>query len=365
MKILHVTAVRKLTQGQRKQLYYEYCCTQELDLQGSWDVLALHDGDIVHPFEANFPRFYKRLFLRNLYTWLYLLKHSSRYDVVLVRHMTFDPFVMLGGWFVRNRLSVHHAKEIDELKLIKKGWRGRFASYLEKIMSKFNFSQILGGVGVTKDICSYQKKLSNRNLKFFLYPNGINVVDVEILKDFRTGEDVNVAFVCGTFSPWHGLDRLIKYLSSLSGDDFSRKLNIHLVGHLPSELYELVGDFNVENCHFHIHGFLSPAEYSRILSKCDFGFGSLAMDRQGLLEGATLKVREYLASGLPVYATHRDVSLPESFEYYLNEPISIKAIETFAEFTKGIARDVVRTSSEEYISKASWMAKLRDDLECI
>src|SRR5690606_7429253 len=80
--------------------------------------------------------------------------------------------------------------------------------------------------------------------------------------------------------------------------------------------------------------------------------GSLAMDRQNLNEGATLKVREMLAMGIPVYSTHIDTALPPSFLFYrYDKKISINNIISFAKDQKSIRRSIVRDSSIRYISK--------------
>ena len=42
-----------------------------------------------------------------------------------MRHIVFDPFVLLFGWFVRNRITVHHAKEFFEVEYYKSGWQGK------------------------------------------------------------------------------------------------------------------------------------------------------------------------------------------------------------------------------------------------
>ena len=102
MKILHITCVRELTNGQRKQLSFEFEAARQLNL--SWDTIVLNASEIIDDrFEIQIPKIYRKIFLRNLYAWIYIFKNKSKYDVIINRHMTFDPFVLIFGWFVKNR----------------------------------------------------------------------------------------------------------------------------------------------------------------------------------------------------------------------------------------------------------------------
>ena len=97
---------------------------------------------------------------------------------------------------------------MEELLLIKKGWKGKIASILESFCVKVNLMQTKKVLAVTKDIASYQKKNSPL-INSFVYPNGISTDMITPLKDKRKKDEINIVFVCGTFSSWHGLDLLL------------------------------------------------------------------------------------------------------------------------------------------------------------
>ena len=59
------------------------------------------------------------------------------------------------------------------------------------------------------------------------------------------------------------------------------------------------------------------------------------MYRNGLTDGCTLKVREMLAMGLPIFSGHKDTALPDNFPYYFSEGGNIEDI---IEFSKKVAK---------------------------
>ncbi len=357
MKILHLTCVRELTSGQRKQLTFEYEANKKLSLD--WTVKSLHTGEIIDKrFEEKIPEFFNMIILRNLYAWLYILKNKKRYDVVINRHMIFDPFVLIFGWFLKNRFTVHHAKEVEELRLIRKGFIGKIASYTEKMTGYINLKQVKGAICVTQDIAIYQK--NRANVKTFLYPNGIDLSSIEIIEDKRIDYEVNIAFMCGTFSPWHGLDLLL--YSVLENLEFiqTNNVKIHLIGRvLEKELYFI----KTNKLPIVLYGLLSSEEYIKVLSKCEIGIDSLALNRKQLSEAAALKVREYFAFGLPIYSAYKDTAIPLTFKYYKVDDVDIRKMVAFARQMKEVSRQEVRDVSEEYISKEILLKKLYDELE--
>lgn len=351
MKILHLTVMRELNPGQRKQLKFEFeSAMRGVGSGDSWDVRAFHNGEILERFEDKIPWLFSPMFLRNLFCWLWLLKNGKKYDIVLLRYMTFDPFLILFGWIIK-RYSVHHSKEVPELRLIRKGWKGSVAAAFEAWVGRVNSRQVLGLIGVTNEIGRYHQSIAfSRDLDVMLYPNGMDFSCVSVLQDYRSEVEVNCAFVCGEFSSWHGLDRLMAGLS-----DVSCKVKIHLIGLLSSDQLDDVRRLHFDNVEIVCHGSLSGDGYLRVLALCDVGIGSFALDRKGMIEAATLKVREYLAMGLPVYSGHIDVSIPKDFEFYSVGSPNLKDIINFAHSNKGIDRDVIRREAYPYLDKGNIM----------
>lgn len=357
MKILHISCMRELTSGQRKQLTFEYDACKRLGID--WDIVALHTGKIEDSrFEIQIPKLFRKIFLRNLYAWFYMLKNQKKYDVIINRHISFDPFVLIFGWFIKNRFTLHHAKEVEALKVVKKNWQGKIASIFEKLTGFIGLKQSKGAICVTSDIATYQKKRGD--VKTFLYPNGIDLSSAKVLNDKKIEDEINIAFMCGTFSAWHGLDLLLE--SVLDNLEFieTNNVKIHLIGRLLEKELDFI---KTNKLPIVLYGLLSSEEYIKVLEKCDIGLDSLALYREGLYEGAALKVREYLAFGLPIYSAYKDTAIPLTFKYYKVDDVDIRKMVAFARQMKEVLRQEVRDVSEEYISKEILLKKIYDELE--
>lgn len=359
LKIIHITGVRELGAGQRKQLEYEQKSAHSMS-DVEWDTLAIHSGKILNGFEINTPRLFDFLFIRNIYFWLLVINKSRSYDLVLFRHVTFDPFVFIFAPLIVNRLSVHHSKEIEELKLIRKGWKGELSSRLERISGRFSLIRVLGIVGVTSEISSYENNERGLYKKNLVYPNGIDIDNVIIADDKRESNVINIVFICSYFSEWHGLDILLNTINKIiCPHDF----NIHLIGNLTEQQKN---DVKMNKYSFNIkcYGFLDSNQYQEVISKSDIALGSLAMFRQNLHEGSTLKVREMLAMGIPVYSGHKDAAINDDFDYYYYEnTFNFFNLLAFANEMKKSTRCEVRKASVKSISKIEIMKKFVDDIK--
>jgi glycosyltransferase involved in cell wall biosynthesis len=281
---------------------------------------------------------------------------SRKCDYLLHRHINFDPFSVFFSLFIKNRITVHHSKEIEELKLIRPGVKGRVASIIESSMAKFALRRNLALLGVTSEIAKYQLEVRELNMLWNIYPNGVSYKSINLANDQREKKQINVAFICGTFSKWHGLDRLVDALNTELVN--SLELKIHLIGNMSSVDKKTKDSVQFSEV-YELHGFLKEEDYKNVIGKCDIGFGSFAMDREGLTEGATLKVRELLAMGFPVISGHSDVSLPHDFPYYYNvSAINLEEILDYARKMKSISRQGIRSESRKYIEKRVAMEKV-------
>lgn len=359
-KILHITGVRDLGSGQRSQLIYESNAARELkDIK--WETLALHSGEIKESFERKIPKYLDFILIRNIYFWIIISKLSKDYDVVLFRHLTFDPFSIIFSPFIKNRIGVHHSKEIEELKLIRKGFKGKLASFVERITGKFSVKNSLYIAAVTEEIALYENTERKTNKPILVYPNGIDIKQINLLEDNRENS-INILFICSYFAEWHGLDILLESLNQYKGEN---NFFIHLIGNVTDIQKQMILD-NKFSKNIIIHGTKNKNEYYSIASKCDIGLGSLAMYRQNLKEGSTLKVREMLAMGLPVYSGHKDASLNSSFKYYTySNNFRFEQILKYADNFKLIDRSVVRKEAEQFIDKKGIMQKFIADINRI
>jgi hypothetical protein len=299
------------------------------------------------------------MFLRNFFGWLTVLRLARTNDVVLLRHMPFDPFALIFAPFIRNRVSLHHSREWEELPLIRLGLPGRIAGALERITGWVAVRCAMGVMGVTTEIARLQVDSRAPGKPAGLYANGVDLGSVHEVADSRTEDRVSVVFMSNSFSEWHGLDRLVDAVRDayMIPDCFT----IHLIGHLTQTQKQQILALGVRAEVFIIHGFLETAAYSVLLSESDVGLGSFAMDRQNLSEGATLKVREMLGMGIPVYSGHTDTALSAEFPFYHRViKVDIVKLDRFARDMKGHSRSEVRAAATPFIDKAATMQVAAD-----
>lgn len=356
LDIVHLTVYRDLPAGIRKQIGYEREAAGHLE-DANWTSLAVHAGVPREAFESRIPWMFRPILLRSLYGWLVVLRLSRRHDFVLLRHMTFDPFALMFAPLARNRISVHHSKEVEELPLIRRGIGGRIAAAVERITGRAAVRHARGVLGVTPEIARYEVDTRAPGKPCGSYPNGIRPGEVRLLEDARDATAVSVAFIAETFSEWHGLDRLVDAVRDAG--ELPDALHIHLIGRVSDALRARIGALGPRESVFRLLGFLDTENYRRVLAECDVGVGSLAMDRQKMSEGSTLKVREMLASGLPVYSGHRDPSFPGDFPYYHEAAaVDLDGLVRFALAMKSSSRAAVREASAPHVDKLSGMRQV-------
>lgn len=363
LRVAHLTVYRDLPAGIRKQIKWEQSASKRLkDVE--WTSLAVHGGTAIEPFEKRIPPLFRPMFLRNLYGWLTARRLARTHDVVLLRHMPFDPFALVFAPFIRNRVSVHHSREWEELPLIRPGLAGRLAGALERITGWVAVRYAMGVMGVTTEIARFQVDSRAPGKPAGLYANGIDLNTVEEVADCRTDDAVQVVFLSNTFSEWHGLDRLVAAVRDAPA--IPARLTIHLIGHLSEPQKQQIEALGSRAEVFRIHGFLGTDAYRALLAEADAGIGSLAMDRQNMREGATLKVREMLGMGLPVYSGHADTALDTGFPFYHEvAAVDIAGLDRFARDMKRRSRSEVRAAATPFIEKTATMQVAADWLRVL
>ena len=350
-----------------KQIEYDYQLTKKIK-NLVWKNFTFLDQIDQNSHSKKLPFLFRGVFGRRLFVWIWLLKNSKDFDFVIMRHMEFDIFSIIFSWFVPNRIHIHHSNEIEELKLRRNNWKGKIASKVEKITGGIAIRNSSAICTVSKDLMHYQRnarKLS-KDFPIFHFPNGIIVKNTPLLKDVINNDSViEVGFIAAQFHPWHGLDLLIDNCKSYIRKDLKRTLIFHLIGELDSNYLDQIKIINQSNkkIKFKVYGTLKQKEYWKIFCNCNIGIGSLAMYRNGLTDGCTLKVREMLAMGLPIFSGHKDTALPDDFPYYFSEGGNIEDIIEFSRKVAKVTRKEVRDASFQYIEKSICFKYLAKDLQ--
>lgn len=281
-------------------------------------------------------------FRKNYYRWL--KDQAVKYDVILLRHSKYDPF---RPSFIKNSVipvfTVHHTLELSEIRQ-GDSWVASLKAIAESFWGARGIRYSRGVIGVTQEIVEHQvSRVDKAKIESYIYPNGITLDDKDIsaISDRRSADVPEILFVASYFSPWHGLDRLLNTLSKTNAN-----FVLHLVGRV-SDANRLLalGDPRVR-----FHGLCTQNEILELSERSWVGLSSFALDRISMRDACTLKVREYLSQGLPVYSGYNDV-FPEGFASYRKGPPDIGKILEYAMETRCFEKRVVAESALPLISK--------------
>ena len=174
------------------------------------------------------------------------------------------------------------------------------------------------------------------NIPTLIIGNGI-----DIMKNQNTPmekEESNTIILVGValVAKWHGYDRVIKGLEEYYSQKVDKNVSFWIVGDGPelNALNNMVQTLGLENKVI-FKGKKYGKELEEIYNQADIGVGCLGLYRKGVYKGASLKVREYCARGLPfIKGDYDKVFDDSSFEYMLtfsndDTPIDINKVVEF------------------------------------
>lgn len=159
--------------------------------------------------------------------------------------------------------------------------------------------------------------------------NGIDLAQYTPLPP-ASNASPRLAFIGSGGAPWHGVDK-IRLLAE----------------HCPDWEFDIIGSSADDlqgpaPANLHMHGLLDRARYEPILARSDVAIGTLALHRNQMQEAAPLKVREYLAFGLPTIIGYDDTDLAAPIPEVLKLPntpenvsANLEAIRQFVLRVKG------------------------------
>jgi len=166
------------------------------------------------------------------------------------------------------------------------------------------FSSCKGLVCVTNELAD---KYSRFGKPIAVVSNGIDLSVFPSLPP--TNNNIPRLVFLGTPGfPWHGIEKIIS-LANICGD-----FNFDIIGYNENDIQNKI-PHNVS-----LHGILESSQYEKILLQGDVGIGSLSVHVKNMNEGCPLKVREYLAYGLPVIIGYKDTDIPDGVPYALSIP---------------------------------------------
>jgi len=266
----------------------------------------------------------------------------DNYDRLILRYPMFDPVLFL-KIRERNRIILeHHTKEIPELKL-----NGDKRWITEALFGGRWIHGFAALTAVTKEILNYEVQRAKFKKRTAFFPNSIDVNSYVLnggkVKSSQT-ESVKLIMVASDFSyPWHGLDKIISVMEKAS---LKIPYELHLVGKINEHLSMKIKQVN----NITYHGIKQPWELRQLYENMHVGIGSFNIEVKNLNEGVPLKVREYLAMGLPVVLGYSDPAIPDDFPFKLQlTTFDLEKIIEFVKANQNIERFDIREAARPYI----------------
>lgn len=187
-----------------------------------------------------------------------------------------------------------------------------------------------GIVCVTHEIA---EKFASYGVPVSVVGNGIDLARYGVLPA-PSNPGVRAVFVGTDGASWHGVDKILEMAECL-----------------PDWRIDLIGPVLNDHCPRNViaHGPLPRNEYEQIVAEADIAIGTLALHRNQMMEACPLKVREYLAFGLPCVIGYSDTDFlnPPPFLLQLpNTPENVrKSLSIIREF--GVRWKGARVAREE------------------
>ena len=356
--MLHTSFVSFVGNGIINQLKSEEVVTNKLGLD--WDIVLVSSNKKFknkHDFYYLIPSLFKNYFLKRLFYHIFLVKYikKKKPNIILYRYLKADFFSFFFSSFYKNRVTIHHSIELDEID--DKRLKGKLLKWVERSFGNRFLSKSKAIIAMTHEILEHELLRSNPNLPSLVLPNGIDYNSFFCVDDKRNSE-INVVFMASQFHIWHGLDLLIELLEKNENN-----IKFHLIGNVNQILLNKIMNNEKVKSSITLHGYLERHEVEKVLSICDIGIDSLALFRKNMSSACSLKTREYLASGIPVFSSSKDAGLPDSFSYYRVEKLTLEAINNFAIQSKHFTRKEVRENSKAYIDKEVLTIRLNNFLK--
>lgn len=212
-------------------------------------------------------------------------------DILYIRQNTWYPGLIS---ILKENKTVLELNTVDIIE-------AKYFSSLKRAIYLFGRERILnnskGLIAVSPDILKHYKKYGE--LEKMVVSNGINLSRISKAKRDKENQTINLIFVGIKDTAWHGLDKVIE-----------------LAKIFPQYCFNIVGpnesDFKNYPKNVRFYGWVEKNQLEKLYEENHFGIGSFANYLVGKEVDSTLKVREYLAYGLPVILGHWDVDFMDS-----------------------------------------------------
>ena len=197
----------------------------------------------------------------------------------------------------------------QELKM-----RSNLKYFIFYFFKKYFYSRVTAAVYVTNELKNLNEFRFEESIPKIAIGNAINFDRIEALSPQKNVKPA-LFFVGHPNQAWHGISELLEFAKTHPEIDF------HIVG----------TDDKSPLPNVNFYGKLRVDEYRHVAEKCTAGVGSLKLTINQMKEASPLKVREYLALGLPVILKYQDTDLDPSLDFVLQLPLNEKSLEEYSD----------------------------------
>ena len=207
-------------------------------------------------------------------------------DLIYTRYDLYNPVLEL---FTK----IPMVMEINTDDLTEYSMGSFFRQLYNNLTRKHYLKMADGLIFVTEEIAKRPHFETDKKIK--IISNGIDLQLYYVLPPPKN-QYPNLVFIGTEGQLWHGADK-IKALASMFPN-----WRFHIIGNSSQQ-----GTITKDNIVY--YPFLSKDDYQNIMANADVALGTLALHRNNMNQACPLKVREYLAYGLPVIIGYEDMDL--------------------------------------------------------
>ena len=271
-----------------------------------------------------------------------------RPEIVYFREEGVSLFLFLLLFFFRSIVFIEiNGSTRRESKLTRNNFSQWRSDKLNIFLQPFIIRAVAGIVSVSHELASFEEFSGAKNT--IIAPNSIALKQHSVVKKKDSHSPIKIAFLGSADQAWNGTS-IIPDLAEALGTGFE----FHIIGPTVEQLFS---DTSSAMANVLVYGYLTQQDYLPILSYCHIGIGTLALHRKKQEEASPLKVREYIALGLPVILPYKDTAFidvcPDWVLELPNAPSTFEKSETInliREFCiKNKDRVVTHAESASYI----------------
>ena len=217
---------------------------------------------------------------------------TTHADIVYMRDLTFAPA------FISMMQSTPTVLEMNTINKYEQRLTMSKSMYLFNRVTEGWLQRLSKGiVAVTNEIA---ESIGARTRPIRVIPNGFDLARV-LPPPSAVDRQRSIIFIGTPGYVWHGIDKIVELARRLPDWRF------RIVGYMQEQMPTTDNLPNIQ-----VLGLLPPHDYLEALRESSVAIGTLALHRNGMHESCSLKVREYLAHGIPVLLGNRDSDFPES-----------------------------------------------------